>query len=136
MQPVKTQRHGFEKENNGDFCRQNSGDCDRRPQFGLYGLCHYRLFRPYELEDRRRRATPVAHVGQRTADDDAHRVGEIAVLEFLFNVELLKSFAVSERSQRIPPSHEPIHVVTNGLILAARPVFRNVSGPKAIPLSS
>ena len=36
-----------------------------------------------------RRLEPVAHVGQRPADDDAHRVGEVAVLQLVLDVERL-----------------------------------------------
>ena len=38
-----------------------------------------------------RRLEPVAHVGQRPADDDAHRVREVAVLELVFDRQIDQS---------------------------------------------
>ena len=38
-----------------------------------------------------RRLEPVAHVGQGPADDDAHRVGEVAVLQLVGDVERFKA---------------------------------------------
>ena len=35
-----------------------------------------------------RRLQPIAHIGQRPADDDAHRVREIAVLELIFDRQI------------------------------------------------
>ncbi len=42
-----------------------------------------------------RRLEAVASIGQRPADNDAHRVGEIAVLELVFDVERLVAIAVT-----------------------------------------
>ena len=42
-----------------------------------------------------RRLEPIAHVGQGPADDDAHGVGEIAVLELILDVERLVAVAIS-----------------------------------------
>ena len=44
-----------------------------------------------------RRLEAVAHVRQRPADDDAHRVVEVAILELVFDVERLVAVAVACR---------------------------------------
>ena len=47
-----------------------------------------------------RRLQPVTHIGERAADDDAHGVGQVAVLELVFNVERLITIPIAIRCDR------------------------------------
>ena len=45
-----------------------------------------------------RRLEPIAHVGQGPADDDAHRVGEVAVFQLVGDVERVVASPVAARN--------------------------------------
>src|SRR5262245_65003842 len=43
-----------------------------------------------------RRLQPIARIGKRPADDDAHGVGQVTILELILNVERLVTVAVTK----------------------------------------
>ena len=84
-----------------------------------------------------RRLEAVAHVGQGPADDDAHGVGQVAVLELVLDVQRLVAVAVAAGDSRglrrnllggeVRPARQESSTIQGGMTGVSRPIRSTIS---------